>query len=93
MDINDGALTGGIRVKVAVTEKAKIIQDIATKARIRIEEVALVGDQANDLPLDSCLKIAFNPKDELTKKRADIIIEDDDLGEILQFLGSWNQSA
>jgi phosphoserine phosphatase len=88
LDIDEGALTGGIRVKVAVTEKAKIIQDIASRAGIHIEQVALVGDQANDLPLDSCLKIAFNPKDELARKKADIIIEDDDLGRILQFLGS-----
>ena len=88
LDINDGALTGGIRVKVAVAEKATIIQDIATRAGVYIEEVALVGDQANDLPIDSCLKIAFNPKDELARKKADIIVEDDDLGRILQFLGS-----
>jgi len=48
--------------------------------------VALVGDRANDLPLGDCLRIAFNPKDELAKERADVIIEDDDLSRILPYL-------
>ena len=86
LEVNDGALTGRIRVKVSVTEKGKIVQEIAAKARIRIEEVALVGDRANDLPLDACLRIAFKPKDGLARERADVIIEDDDLSRILPFL-------
>jgi phosphoserine phosphatase len=86
LEVNDGALTGGIRVKVAVDEKAKIIREIAAKTSIPIGEVALVGDRANDLPLEDCLRIAFNPKDELTRERADVIIEDDDLSRILPYL-------
>jgi hypothetical protein len=33
-----------------------------------------------------CFKIAFDPKDELARKRADVIIEDDDLSRILPYL-------
>jgi phosphoserine phosphatase len=87
LEVNDGVLTGGIRVKVSVTEKGKVIQEIAGKAFVRIGEVAVIGDRVNDLPLDDCLKVAFNPKDELARKRADVVIEDDDLSRILPFLG------
>ena len=87
LEINDGVLTGGMRVKVSVTEKGKIIQKIAAKAFVRVEEVAVIGDRISDLPLDDCLKIAFNPKDELARKKADVVVEDDDLSRILPFLG------
>lgn len=86
LEVNDAVLTGGIRVKVSVTEKGKVIQEIAAKAFVRIEEVAVIGDRADDLPLVDCLKIAFNPKDELARRKADVIIEDDDLSRILPFL-------
>jgi len=87
LEVKDGLLTGGIRVNVSITEKGKVIQEIAAKASVRIEEVAVVGDRVNDLPLDDCLKIAFKPKDELARKKADVIIEDDDLSTILPFVG------
>ena len=87
LEVNDGVLTGGIRVKVSVTDKGKVIRGIAAKAVVRVEEVAVIGDRANDLPLDDCLKIAFDPKDELARKKADVIIEDDDFSRILPFLG------
>lgn len=86
LEVNDGTLTGNIRVKVSVTEKGTVIQAIAEKAHVRVSEVAVVGDRANDLPIDDCLKIAFNPKDELARERADVIIEDDDLSRILPYL-------
>ena len=86
LEVNDGALTGGVRVKVSVTEKGKVVQEIAAKTRISIEEVALVGDRANDLPLDACLRIAFDPKDGLARERADVIVEHDDLSRILPYL-------
>jgi len=86
LEVSEGALTGGIRVRVSVTDKGKTIQEIAAKAFVSVENVAVVGDRANDLPLDNCLKIAFNPKDELARRRADVIIEDDDLSRILPYL-------
>jgi len=90
LEVNDGVLTGGIRVRVSVTEKGKVIREIAAKAHVCIEEVAVIGDHANDLPLDDCLKIAFHPKDELARKKADVIVESDDLSGILPFLGVEN---
>ena len=85
LEILDGVLTGGINVKVAVAEKARIVKDIAEQFDIPIRETALIGDRANDLPLDDCLKIAYKPKDVATRLRADVIV-DDDLSRILNFL-------
>ena len=86
LEINDGILTGRISVRVPVTEKARVVKDIALKASIPIREVALVGDSAYDLQLDDCLKIAYRPKDQIAKAKADVIIEDDDLSRVLPYL-------
>jgi phosphoserine phosphatase len=85
LEILDGVLTGGIRVKVAVAEKARIFKDIAEQFNIHLQEIALIGDRANDLPLDDCFKIAYKPKDAATRLRADVII-DDDLSRIINLL-------
>jgi len=88
LEINDGILTGRISVRVPVTEKARVVKDIALKASIPIREVALVGDSAFDLQVDDCLKIAYKPKDQIAKAKADVIIEDDDLSRVLPYLGA-----
>jgi len=86
LEVNEGTLTGGIRVKVSITDKVRVTREIAAKASVRVEEIAEVGDRANDLTLEESLKIAFDPKDEFVRKRADVIIEDDDLSRILPYL-------
>jgi phosphoserine phosphatase len=86
LQTNDGRLTGGIVVKVAVSEKREIIEKIASQLRVPLSGVALVGDRANDLQNPECLKIAFRPKDEAAREVADIIVEDDDLSRILPYL-------
>jgi phosphoserine phosphatase len=86
LETGDGVLTGRVKVRVPVTEKAGVIRDIARKAFVPIREVALVGDSAQDLPLDDCLKIAYNPKDHAARARADIIVADDDLSRVLPYL-------
>ncbi len=86
LETNDGRLTGGITVKVAVNNKKEIIEQIAAQLKMPLNEVALVGDQAFDLPHTECLRIAFKPKDEVARREADFIVEDDDLNRILQYL-------
>jgi phosphoserine phosphatase len=83
---NDGRLTGEITVKVAVDEKREIVERIAAQIDVALEEVALVGDRAFDLSHPECLRIAFDPKDNLARQQADIVIEGDDLSAILQYL-------
>jgi phosphoserine phosphatase len=83
---NAGRLTGEIRVKVAVNDKQRIVEEMAAELRIPLGEVALVGDRAFDLSQPQCLRIAFEPKDSLAKANADIVLEDRDLSRILQYL-------
>ena len=86
LQTDDGRLTGEIDVKVAVNEKNEIIKRIASGLDIPLREVALVGDRGFDLANEECLRIAFMPKDEVAKDRADFIVEDEDLKAILQYL-------
>ena len=86
LETNDGRLTGGIRVKVAVNNKKEIIDQIAAQLNVPIRSVALVGDQAFDLSHTECLRIAFRPKNETARHEADFIVEEDNLTRILQYL-------
>lgn len=86
LETNDGRLTGRIKVKVAVNDKAQIVEQLATQLGIPLDEVALVGDRAFDLSHPKCLRIAFKPKDEIARQRADIIVDDDDLSRLLRYL-------
>ena len=85
LELDDGVLTGGVNVKVAVDQKGGIIEEIVRRFSIPIHQVALVGDRANDLCIPECLRIAFNPVDEIARN-ADFVVEDDDLSRILQYL-------
>jgi phosphoserine phosphatase len=93
LQTNDGRLTGGIVVKVSVSEKRKIIERIASQVGVPLAEVALVGDRANDLPNPECLKIAYKPKDETARRVADFIVEDDDLSKILPYLTTTSRAT
>jgi phosphoserine phosphatase len=84
--VNDGILTGEIRVEVDINHKGRIVEDIATQLRIPLREVALIGDRAFDLAQPQCLRIAFEPKDPVAKANADVIVENHDLSQILQYL-------
>ena len=86
LETNDGRLTGGITVKVAVNNKKEIIQRVANDLEVPMWEVALVGDRAFDLSHEECLRIAFKPKDEIARREADAVVWDDDLTRILQYL-------
>jgi phosphoserine phosphatase len=81
-----GKLTGEIDVRVAVNNKEEIVRDIASKVKIALSEIALVGDRGFDLANKECLKIAFLPKDEIARRQADFIVENADFREILQYL-------
>ena len=86
LETNDGVLTGGIKVRVAVNNKREIIEQIAGSFKIALQDVALVGDQAFDLSQPACLRIAFRPKNDLARRQANFVVEDDDLTQILQYL-------
>jgi HAD superfamily phosphoserine phosphatase-like hydrolase len=83
---NDGHFTGEITVKVAVNNKVAFVEQIAGEFGVPLREVALVGDRNFDLSMPECLKIAYKPKDEMAKQNADVVVVDDDLRTILQYL-------
>jgi phosphoserine phosphatase len=85
LGMNNGALTGEIKVKVALDQKGEVIEEIANELSIPMNEVALVGDRGDDLCIPECLRIAFKPKDQLARK-ADFVVEDDDLSRVLEYL-------
>jgi len=86
LQTDHGRLTGEIDVKVAVNEKNEVIKRVASTLDVSLREVALVGDRGFDLANEECLRIAFMPKDEVARQRADFIVEDEDLKAILQYL-------
>jgi len=86
LQTNDGRLTGEITVKVAVDNKEEIIEQIAAKLRVPMNQVALVGDRAADLSHVQCLRIAFKPKDDVARREAHFVVEGEDLTRILQYL-------
>ena len=83
---SDGALTGGIETAVSVDEKPKIICDIAASLSIPMHEVATVGDNVYDIPRESGLRIAFNPKSREAEEMADFVVRNDDLRSVLEII-------
>jgi len=81
-----GRLTGEVVVKVAVNSKQEIVERLASRMNVPLQDVALVGDRAFDLSSEQCLKIAYKPKDEVARREADFVVEDEDLRAILQYL-------
>ena len=81
-----GRLTGEVIVRVAVNSKQKIIERLASQFNVPLQDVALVGDRGFDLSTEQCLKIAYKPKDEIARREADFVVEDEDLRAILQYL-------
>ena len=81
-----GRLTGEVIVKVAVNSKQEIIERLASQLNVPLQDVALVGDRGFDLPNEQCLKIAYKPKDEVARRKADFVVEDGDMRAILQYL-------
>lgn len=82
----NGRLTGEVVVKVSVTGKQEIIERLASQMGVPLQDVALVGDRAFDLSNEQCLKIAYKPKDEVARREADFVVEDEDMRAILQYL-------
>ncbi|MEM4250727.1 MAG: HAD-IB family phosphatase [Candidatus Bathyarchaeia archaeon] len=81
-----GVLTGEIDTRVAVDDKAEIIRDLATSLGISMSEVAVVGDNAFDMPAGAGLKVAFNPRNKEAQDAADFVVKGDDLSVILELL-------
>jgi phosphoserine phosphatase len=80
----------GIRQLVDFKGKGKILQGIAKRNNIKLEECAAIGDYSNDIPMFRVagFRIAFNPKDDEIKRFADKVIYEKDLRKILPYFDS-----
>ena len=89
LEIKDGKLTGKVLGEIINGEsKAEILEDIADKAGISLDQVVAIGDGANDLlMLDKAgLGIAFNAH-KTVREKADYNISQENLDSIIYLLG------
>jgi len=89
LEIKDGKLTGKVLGKIINGEyKAEILEDIADKENISLDQVVAIGDGANDLlMLDKAgLGIAFNAH-KAVREQADYNISQKNLDSIIYLLG------
>jgi phosphoserine phosphatase len=89
LEIIDGKVTGNVTgVVVDGSRKAELLQEIASRENISLEQVIAVGDGANDLPMLSVagLGIAFRAK-PIVKESAKQSISTLGLDGILYLLG------
>ena len=76
LEIKDGIVTGDVVGEIVDGEKkAELLQKIAKKEKIHIEQTIAVGDGANDLPMISIagLGVAFHAKPVVQKKALNVI--------------------
>ena len=89
LEIKEGKLTGKVLGEIINGEsKAKILEDIAYKEDINLDQVVAIGDGANDLlMLDKAgLGIAFNAH-KTVREKADYSISQKNLDSIIYLLG------
>ena len=89
LEIKNGKLTGKVLGKIINGEsKAEILEDIADKENISLDQVVAIGDGANDLlMLDKAgLGIAFNAH-KAVREQADYNISQKNLDSIIYLLG------
>ena len=87
----NGFLNGEGILGVELIRKDKNVIKLSNKLDIPLENIAAVGNSCFDIPmLDNCgVAIAFNPEDECIKKVADVIIEEKDLGKIVDYIKNY----
>lgn len=89
LEIVDGALTGHLASEIVDgAKKAELLQTIARKENISLDQVVAVGDGANDLPMLNMagMGIAFHAK-PLVRQSADHAVSHLGLDSILYLLG------
>ena len=87
---HDGRLTGEGEEGVALLKKDVVLKKLVEIEQIDSKQCVAIGDSRFDLSLfmNAGLTIAFNPKDPLVRKAADLVIEEPDLRKILPWLTS-----
>ncbi len=87
---SDGRLTGEVMEEVPLLKKNIVLKKMGETEGIDSKQCVTIGDSKYDIPLfiNSGLSIAFNPKDDLVREAADLVIEGTDLRKILPWLSN-----
>jgi len=88
LKVENGFLTGEVKVNVSVDNKDKVLLRMLKKFNLGMDECAAVGDDETLIPLfeNVSLSIAFNPRSWVVEERADVVVKGDDLREVLPYL-------
>ncbi len=84
----DGALTGEVKVNVAIDRKAEALDSILRRFNVKVDECAAVGDDESMIPIFRAvaLSVAFNPSCSRVEEEADVVVKSDDLRYVLRIL-------
>ena len=83
LHVSQERMTGDVTVKVSLDEKGLVIKEAARRLGFSLPECAVVGDNRDDLPSGTGLRIAFNPRDPQIKETCDVLVRGTDLRAIL----------
>jgi len=88
LKIENGLLTGEVKVNVSVDNKDEALLHMLKKFNFGIDECVAVGDDETLIPLFERvgLSIAFNPRSWVVEKQANVVVKGDDLHEVLPYL-------
>jgi len=86
----NGVITGAVEVLVGYNDKGSVMSKLCEKAGIKTNECIAVGDSEVDVPMFkvASIGIAFNPKDEITAKSADVIVNSNNLKSLIPVIDS-----
>ena len=88
LKVENGFLTGEVKVNVSVHNKDMILLRMLKKFNLGVDECAAVGDDETLIPLFEKvgLSIAFNPRSWVVEEQADFVVKSENLREVLPFL-------
>ncbi len=83
-----GRLSGDDILNVSLSGKGEVVERAADIFGVEKDDIVSVGNSRYDIPMfeASAVGIAFCPEDDEVRDRADHVVEERDLREILQFL-------
>lgn len=78
LEISNGTFTGYGNLNVDIWNKSLNLNKILKKEKIGLESILYVGDTISDINVFNKVgcSVAFNPKDDITRKSADYVITD-----------------
>ena len=85
----DGRVSGWEATPYDLHGKPLALRDLAARHGVPLERTAFVGDGENDVPLVGVAGylVAFNPRSEELERRADCVMKDRNMLELLDVLG------